>query len=118
MVMYRSVQIMGYTDDIKILGRSRMAGNEVYTALENQAVTVGLNINTYKTKAIIQTRKQMREKAIHLNNMNIEILDSFIYLGSITLTNNNEIMEIKRRILMANRAYFSSINLFKTRTIH
>jgi hypothetical protein len=54
-VMYRSVQVMGYADDINILGRSRMAVNEAYTALKNQAKTVGLNINTDNIKALVQT---------------------------------------------------------------
>jgi hypothetical protein len=41
-----------------------------------------------------------------------------MYLGSITNTKNDEIIKIKRRILMANRAYFSMIHLFKSRKIH
>jgi hypothetical protein len=60
----------------------------------------------------------MREKAIHLNKMYIEMVDIFIYLVSIINTNNDKIMEIKGRILMANTDYFSMINLFKSRTIH
>jgi sorting nexin-29 len=116
--MYRSVQVMGYADDINILGRSRAAINEAHTALENQAKTVGLNINTDKTNAVVQTRKQCRDKVIHLNNTDIEIVDSFTYLGSIMNIKNDEIIEIERRILMANRAYFSIIHLVKSRTIH
>jgi hypothetical protein len=63
-VMYRSVKVMGYADDVIILGRYRAAVNEAYTALENHAKTVGLNINTDKTKAVVQTKKQWRDKFI------------------------------------------------------
>jgi hypothetical protein len=57
-VIYRSLHVTGYADNVNILGRSRMAVNEVYTAPENKAKTVGLNINTVNTKAAVQTRKQ------------------------------------------------------------
>jgi hypothetical protein len=76
-VMYTSVQVMGYADDINILGRSRMAVNEACTALENQATIAGLNIDSEKTKAVIKTKKQLRDEVIYLNNTEIEI-DSFI----------------------------------------
>jgi hypothetical protein len=39
-----------------------MAVNEVHAALENEAITLGLNIITEKTKATVRNRKQMREK--------------------------------------------------------
>lgn len=91
-----------------------MAVNEVHTARENEAITLGLNIITEKTKATVQNRKEMREKkAVHLNNTNIESADSFTYLGSIIHT-----MKIKRRKFKANTAYFLMINLFKSRAIH
>jgi Reverse transcriptase (RNA-dependent DNA polymerase). len=54
---------MGYADNINVLARSRMALNEVHTALENEAINLGLNINTQKTKAIVQKRKQMKKKS-------------------------------------------------------
>jgi hypothetical protein len=60
-----------------------MAVNEVCTALENQATTVGLSINRDKTEAVVQTRKQWKDEVIHLNNADIETVDNFTYLGSI-----------------------------------
>lgn len=36
-VMCRAVEVTGHAGDTSVLGRSRMAVNEVYTALENQA---------------------------------------------------------------------------------
>jgi hypothetical protein len=116
--MYRTVQVMGYADDINILGRSKTAVSETYTALENQAKMVGLSVSTDKTKALVQTRKQWRDKVIHLNNTDIEIVDSFTYLVSGMNTKNDEIIEMKRRLFMAKRAYFSMIQLLKSRTVH
>jgi hypothetical protein len=99
---------------------SILAGHE---RMENpigsdQAETVGLNINTNKTKSVVQMRKQWRDKVIHLNNTDIEIVDSFMYLGSIMNTNNDEITEVERRMLMTKRADCSIIRLFKSMTIH
>jgi hypothetical protein len=59
----------------------------------------------------------MRKKAIHLNDIVIATVDSFTYPGSTINTNNDKIMEIKRKV-KANRDYFLTINLFKSRTIH
>ena len=63
--MCKFVKIVGYAADMNVLGRSRMSVNEVRKALENQTVAMGLNTNTDETKAVIQTRKEMRGKVIH-----------------------------------------------------
>ena len=94
-----------------------MAVNEVHAALENEAITLGLNIITENTKAIVQDWKQMIITAIHLNNIVIATVDGCTYLGSIINTNNDKIMKIKGKA-KANTAYFLMINLFKSRTIH
>jgi hypothetical protein len=96
-----------------------MTVNEAYTDLENQATTVGLNIKNDKRKPWYSKEETVdRDNVIHLNNTKTETVNCFKYLGSITNTTNDEITEIKRRILTANRAYFSMPHLFKSRTIH
>ena len=77
-----------------------------------------MNINTNSTEAVNQTSKELSDKVIHLHNTEIEIVDSFTYLGSIMNTKDDEIMEINRRILMASRTYFSIILLFESRIIY
>jgi hypothetical protein len=117
-VFYKSAQLVGDAGDINILGRSRAVAEEVHSAVEIQAKETGLSINVDKTKIIIQTRKTIAGQVIHINNQDIEIVDSFVYLGSSLNTRNDETTEIRRRILMANIAYFSVLYLIKSRTIH
>jgi len=45
-IFYKSVQIIGYADDINIMGRTKRAISEVYGELKQRAKEVGLNINT------------------------------------------------------------------------
>jgi hypothetical protein len=117
-VFYKSAQLVGDAGDINILGRSRAVAEEVHSAVETQAKETGLSINVDKTKIMIQTRKTIAGQVIHINNQDIEIVDSFVYLGSSLNTRNDETTEIRRRILMANIAYFSVLYLIKSRTIH
>jgi hypothetical protein len=43
---------------------------------------------------------------VPLNNVDIEIVDSFMYVRSVLNTSSDKLMEIKRRIFVANGAYF------------
>lgn len=118
MIVYKSVQLTSYADDIGILGRSKKAVEEVFTELDGKAAEIGLCINTNKTKTVLQTKKSVQNKVIQLNNTDIEIVENFKYLGSIVNKENDELVEIKERILRANKAYFSMIDLLKSQTIH
>jgi hypothetical protein len=55
---YKINQVVGYADDIYLLGRSTRSVNEVYEDLKITAEKIGLNINVNKTKAVLQTCMQ------------------------------------------------------------
>jgi hypothetical protein len=57
-IFYKSVQLIGYADDINIMGRTKRATSMVYRELKERAKEVGLNINVEKTKAMVQSRKR------------------------------------------------------------
>jgi hypothetical protein len=44
-IFHKSVQLIGYVDDINSMGRTKMAISEVYGELKERAKEVGLNIN-------------------------------------------------------------------------
>jgi hypothetical protein len=48
----------------------------------------------------------------------MEAVKDFVYLGSNQSTNSGEEMEIQRRILQANRMYFSLLPITRSRVIH
>jgi anti-sigma-K factor RskA len=47
---YKMNQVVGYADDICLLGRSARSVNEVYKELKITAEKIGLNINVNKPK--------------------------------------------------------------------
>jgi hypothetical protein len=49
-IFYKSVQLIGYEDDINIMGRRKRDISEVYSELKERAKEVGLNINVGKQK--------------------------------------------------------------------
>lgn len=54
-IMNRSVQLVGYADDIDILGRSVNLIKEAFLNLEKKA-EVGLKVHAEKTKIMVQSR--------------------------------------------------------------
>ena len=53
-IFYKSVQLIGYVDDINIMGRMVRVLSEVCEELKGRAKEVGLNISVEKTKAFTQ----------------------------------------------------------------
>ena len=54
---------------------------------------------------------------LDIGSKRFEVVNDFVYLGSIISNNHDTSMEIKRRILAAQRAYFSVSHLLKSRKI-
>jgi hypothetical protein len=46
-------------------------------------------------------------------DQNIEVVDSFVYLGSCIARDNDENIEIQRRLKLANNAYFSLLAVMR-----
>jgi hypothetical protein len=116
---YKMNQVVGYSDDICLLGRSARAVNEVYKELKITAEKIGLNINVNKTKAVLQTRTQSREiDQLRIGDHNIEVVDSFVNTGSCITKDNDEYIEIQRRLKLANKAYFSLLAAMRCKDVH
>jgi hypothetical protein len=58
---YKMNQVVGYADDICLLGKSARSVKEVYEEMKVTAEKIGLNINVNKTKAVLQTCTQSGE---------------------------------------------------------
>jgi hypothetical protein len=111
----KSDQIVGYADDINIMGRSMQTVEKIYRDLEEHS-EIGLTINTMKTKVMIQSR---RDVSCHQTDiLGTEAVDSFTYLGTELTKGNKEEVEIKKRITSANKVYFSMLPIIKSRLAH
>jgi hypothetical protein len=60
-IVNKSKQILGYEDDIVLVGRNITALWELFIKLEKEGKKVGLNINEGKTKYMKVTRKHTKE---------------------------------------------------------
>jgi hypothetical protein len=101
-----------------LLGRSANSVNEVHEELKVTAVKPGLNINVNKTKAVLQTCTQRGTEQLRIGDHNIEMVDSFVYLGSCITRDNDEYIEIQRWLKLANKTYFSLLPVMRCKAIH
>lgn len=106
-MLNKPVQIMAYADDIVILGRSLRNVIEVFIALDQAAVNIGLRINEHKMKYMCMERKNdVTRQNLTIDNYNFEGVNEFIYLGSLIQNDGSPTSEINRRINLASRAYY------------
>jgi hypothetical protein len=88
------VQLIGYADDINIMGITKGAISEIYGKLKERAKVVGLIINVEKTKAMVQSRRPGRGGTLTVEDHKIEVVRRFKYLGSVINDTNDETEEI------------------------
>lgn len=104
-LMNRSVQVVGYADDINIMDRSVAAVEETFGTIASEAEKVGLWVNEFKTKLMIQSRKRRSGtgQSIALADHTFEVVSDFTYLDSSVNSENDENQEIQKRIAAGNR---------------
>jgi sorting nexin-29 len=117
-IFHKSVQLIGYADDLNIMGRMNRAISEVYGELKERAKEVGLNINIEKTKAMVQSRRPGRGGTLTVEDHKIEVVRRFKYLGTVINDIKDETEEIRAGILAANKAYGFLQTIFQSKQIH
>lgn len=91
-IINRSVQLVGYADNLNILGRSLPAMKETFLELEEAAREIVLKINEEKTKMVMQSRRRGSRIGPNLTigNYNFKVVRELPYLGSMVTSNNDE----------------------------
>ena len=109
-IFNKTTQILAFADDIDIIGRSQAAVREAYLALEREANKVGLKVNEAKTKYMIAAgnSRTVRDagQSVVIGDKTFEVVNEFVYLGSLVTSNNDVSLEVQRRIQTANRCFF------------
>uniref|UniRef100_A0A1B0DRK3 Uncharacterized protein n=1 Tax=Phlebotomus papatasi TaxID=29031 RepID=A0A1B0DRK3_PHLPP len=113
----RSVQILAYADDIDLIGRTTSHVQKAYAELETAASVMGLSVSESKTKYMVVSKKNRRQDQIACGNRKFDRVDDFKYLGSSVNSTNAMSSEIAARVLQGNRAFFSLLHLFKSRSL-
>jgi hypothetical protein len=115
---HHPAQIIGYADDICLPSGNVRTTEEVYQELKEAATEIGLHINTSKTKAMVMSRSKVNtDQCLNIVEHNIELVNSFVYLGSCISDDNNELSEIQRSIILANNTYYSLLAVMKSRMV-
>jgi hypothetical protein len=106
----KETQLLAYADDIDIVGRSQSAVWDAYLALKGEAAKEGLDINEQKTKFLIaaQNDRMIRDvgQSMAIGDKHFEVVEEFVYLGSLVTATNDVSLEIQRRIQTTNRCFF------------
>jgi hypothetical protein len=109
-------QLLGYADDVNILGGSVHTVKKNAEALVAATKEIGLEVNADKIKYMVISpdRNAGRIDSMKMDNSLIERVEEFKYLGT-TLTNQNSIQEeIKSRLKLGNAYYYSVQNLLSS----
>lgn len=92
-----------YADDTTILANSLVNLESIFKLIEDESVKLGLHINRSKTKIMI-VNKFSDDDFDNSILKDLEIVDSYNYLGSIVNNSGNSSEEIRRRILLGKTA--------------
>jgi len=90
-------QLTAYADDILITARTRQSLIDTFQQLKNNSIEVGLIINEKKTKYLKSTKKETRNESLNINNLQIEQVQQYKYLGSIINVRTQLKKKSKRR---------------------
>jgi hypothetical protein len=83
--------------------------------LADNVLSIGLNIDVTKTKAVLQSGGTQQ---LRIGDHNMEVADGFVYPGPYIIRDNDECIDIQRRLKLANKAYFSLLDVTICKDIH
>lgn len=117
-IFTRNIQILAFADDIVIIGRKAQDVKEAFSKIVASSAKFNLRVNDTKTKyMIVSKRGQRLGRSISLDDHSVEIVDNFIYLGTMLTAENKIKDDIRRRIVAANKTYFALVPVLKNKEI-
>ena len=87
---------------------------DTFGKLKNISSQFGLIVNENKAKDMKCTRKEIQLDTQKVENMQIDEVKSFRYLGTNVNGNNTLEEEIRERTAKGNKAFYTNKTLFKT----
>jgi hypothetical protein len=120
-IFTKSVQILGFADDLDIIGRGIRAVKDAFSKLEREANRIGLFVNVDKTKLLMVSpsprSKQSVGSHLEINGKKFEVVSEFPYLGALVDDKFSTGREIERRIFTAQRSFFGLKHLLRAKSI-
>ena len=100
-----------------ITARTKQIFIDTFEKLKNISTKFGLTVNEKKTKYMKCTRNETQLYKLKVENVQIDQVSSFSYLGT-TLNGNNTLEEdISERIAKGNKAFYANKMLFKSKLV-
>ena len=104
-----------------IVGRNIRSLTEAYSKLEREANKVGIQVNEDKTKLLMVRASENTRNLIgshqEVGNKKFEVVSEFTYLGSLVDEKASSQLEIKKRIVTAQRAFYSIIHVLSSKSV-
>ena len=97
----RSLKDTEYADDAALLAETLMAVVALTNYLANESEKFGLKFNFPKTKIMSVTRKFGPLPQAVVNNINIDVAENIVHLGSQLGNEGGSEADVKRRIALA-----------------
>ncbi|XP_038121252.1 uncharacterized protein LOC119770429 [Culex quinquefasciatus] len=91
----KSHMLLGYADDIDIIGIDRRSVEEAFVPFKREAAKIGLTINTAKTKYLVAGRARGSAgdgvSEVEIDGERYEVVDEFVYLGTLVTCDNDDL---------------------------
>lgn len=115
----KSSQILGYADDIDIIGRRKADVENSFLEIEKAAGVMGLKVNASKTKYMLATRNYSSHQNfghnVSFGQHSFEVVNNFTYLGSNVNSSNTTSEEVIRRTVLGSRCLYSLNTLLRSK---
>lgn len=111
----RTISNLRYADDTTLMAESEKDLKKLILKLKEESEKVGLHLNIKKTK--IMTNAENKEVRITINNEGVEVVDSFIFLGSLVKHDGGSTAEIRRRLALGRAAMASMDKIWKCKDV-
>lgn len=106
-------QLIAYADDIVIVAKTRSILKKMLEEIITVGEEFGLAINENKTK-LMKVGKKLEQKNIKIGKYSFEIVTNFKYLGVILTNKGERKLELKEKIVAANKAYYANKKMLES----
>ena len=113
----RRVCNLRFADDIDLIATGEDELQELTTRLAVTVEQFGMEINTDKSKVLVNSRQPALPCSISVNNSPLELVDRFKYLGAVVTAEGDSGVEIRRRMALGAAAVAALGRLWRSRSI-
>jgi hypothetical protein len=109
------IEDLDFADDIGLLSNRHQDIQEKIQRLSDTASSIGLNINSGKTKYL--KNNTTVNNPVKISNQEVEKVTEFNYLGSKVTADCDSERDVDARLAKANQAFATKIRLFKSNVL-